>query len=208
MATSAQIDANRANAQLSTGPVTPEGKARVGRNALKHGLTSQRPIVRDDEEGDFAALRDSLTAEIQPETALEAVAFEELLHAAWNLRRFRRLEAEATNGALDDLKNPDTAALLDRLGRYHARAQRSYSRALSELRGLQTTRGLRSASMGDELAATVPILADIERLTKQSQWQLTFRHPAPPPMPPQYAPNPFQSLKTEPRTSVSGGLRS
>ena len=33
MATAAQIQANRANAQNSTGPRTPEGKARVSQNA-------------------------------------------------------------------------------------------------------------------------------------------------------------------------------
>ena len=191
MSSSAQIDANRANAQLSTGPVTPDGKARVSRNALKHGLTSQRLVVRPDEEEEFAALRDSLAAEIEPETALEAVAFDELLHAAWNLRRFRRLEAEASQGTLEDLKNPDTSALLDRLGRYQARAQRAYSRALAELRSLQTNRCLRGASMDHELAATLPALADIERLTKQSQWHLTPYQPEPLSRPPQSASGPI-----------------
>jgi hypothetical protein len=35
--TAALLAANRANAQKSTGPRTPEGKARVGLNSLKHG---------------------------------------------------------------------------------------------------------------------------------------------------------------------------
>ena len=41
MATAAQIEANRRNAQKSTGPKTDEGKARVRRNAFKHGMTAR-----------------------------------------------------------------------------------------------------------------------------------------------------------------------
>ena len=37
MATAAQIEANRRNAQMSTGPKTVSGKARASLNSLKHG---------------------------------------------------------------------------------------------------------------------------------------------------------------------------
>ena len=39
MSTQAQLAANQANAQLSTGPNTEEGKAASSRNNLTHGLT-------------------------------------------------------------------------------------------------------------------------------------------------------------------------
>lgn len=41
MATPAQIRANRANAQRSTGPKTAAGRQKSAQNARKHGLTSQ-----------------------------------------------------------------------------------------------------------------------------------------------------------------------
>jgi hypothetical protein len=45
MATPAQIAANRANAQKSTGPRTAEGKAASRLNALKHGLDAESLII-------------------------------------------------------------------------------------------------------------------------------------------------------------------
>ncbi len=163
-----QLEANRRNAQLSTGPKTPEGKARVSQNAVRHGLTAKHLVVREDEREEFAAMRDRLLAELDPQGAVENVTFNELLHAAWNLHRFRRIEAECSLGTLDDFTNPQTAAVLDRLTRYQARAQRAYYRALAELRTLQTNRALRLFKLDEEEEADVPAITDINNLTKQS----------------------------------------
>ena len=46
MATQNQIDANRLNAQKSTGPKTPEGRAAVRLNGIKHGLTASESSLR------------------------------------------------------------------------------------------------------------------------------------------------------------------
>ena len=43
--TSAQLEANRQNAQKSTGPRTPEGKAASKMNALKHGVLASSTVV-------------------------------------------------------------------------------------------------------------------------------------------------------------------
>ena len=46
MASVAQTIANRLNARKSTGPRTPEGKAVVSQNAVKHGLLA-REVFED-----------------------------------------------------------------------------------------------------------------------------------------------------------------
>ena len=45
MATQAQIEANRANAQKSTGPKTEEGKTKSALNHLSHGFTSHTQFI-------------------------------------------------------------------------------------------------------------------------------------------------------------------
>jgi len=173
MASAAQLTANRANARHSTGPITPEGKSRVARNALKHGLTSKHLVIRIDEAEEFAELRNSLQAELAPQGPIETLTFNEILHAAWNLHRFRRLEAEISLGTMDDLTDPQTAARLDRLTRYQARTQRAYYRALQELRTLQTNRALRAFKVDPDDLPEVPAIVDINELTKQTHSEVT-----------------------------------
>jgi len=53
-----QLAANRANATQSTGPRSPEGKARSAQNARKHGFTASTfAVVRLDELDEVALLR-------------------------------------------------------------------------------------------------------------------------------------------------------
>jgi hypothetical protein len=173
MASPAQMSANQLNAQNSTGPRTVEGKARVGQNAVRHGLTARHPVVRDDEREEFAALRDGLAAELDPQGAVEEVVFQQVLLAAWNLQRFSRLEAEASTGTLEDFTNPATVAILDRLSRYQTRAQRDWSKGIAELRILQTNRALRDRKLEPEEEADVPAITSINDLTKQTQSEAT-----------------------------------
>jgi len=173
MASPAQIAANRGNALHSSGPVTPEGKARVAQNAIKHGLTAKNLVVRADEREEFESLRDSLTAELAPQGAIETLTFNQLLHAAWNLQRFRRVEVEVSTGAAADFSDPQATSVLDRLTRYQSRAERAYFRALAELRRLQTDRALRLRKLDPKEAESLPTLLDVNELTKQTHSEVT-----------------------------------
>lgn len=163
-----KLAANRANAQHSTGPKTDDGKARVSQNAVKHGLTSKDIIVRPDEREEFEALQADLLAEIAPFGALEGLLFEQLLHAAWNLRRVRRLEAQLYDGVTDPLANDALEAKINTLARHQARHERSFHRALRELKALRTQH-VAAAVLTEATGRELPPLADASKVAKQTQ---------------------------------------
>src|SRR5881398_1911440 len=55
MPTAAQIEANRANAQLSTGPTSETGKAKSSLNAVKTGLTGRTVLLPSDDAAVYEA---------------------------------------------------------------------------------------------------------------------------------------------------------
>jgi hypothetical protein len=85
--------ANRQNALKSTGPRTPEGKAAVRLNALKHGLRSQEVLLPGEDEEALTELGDILTTELQPVGVLENLLVARITSAVWRLRRLGRVEA-------------------------------------------------------------------------------------------------------------------
>ena len=100
-----KIQANRRNAQRSTGPKTPEGKATVSRNAHEHGLASSRTVVLPEENRqEFEELVDAFRSEYQPQGPLERFLVFELAAADWRLRRIARLETGLISDRLDDLR--------------------------------------------------------------------------------------------------------
>jgi hypothetical protein len=167
--------ANAANAKLSTGPSTPEGKARSSQNALRHGLTAREMVIREDQRAAFEELQRSLLEELDPQGAIENVTFHQLLHAAWNLQRFRTLEADLMVNGLDPILDDSAAKTLDRLYRYASRAERSYYKALRELRTLQTNRALRTVKLEKEQEAVVPAITSVNDLTKQTHSEVRLQ---------------------------------
>jgi hypothetical protein len=157
MSSQAQIDANRLNAQKSTGPRTPDGRAAVRLNGVKHGLTAKTLILKGENESDFDALFDSLQAEHQPSTPTEELLVSQIAMAAWRLRRLYAMEASyyifrmsemddyakkyhvddscrlglVANGNIDTIAN---------IGRQEARLQRIFEKALQQLQRLRTQR--------------------------------------------------------------------
>jgi len=97
-----QIEANQRNAQKSTGPSTPEGKAVSKMNAVKHGILSSKVVVRGlrikESSREFAALRQRFWNELSPVGPLEEMLVDEIVTTHWRLRR--ALTAESGEIAL------------------------------------------------------------------------------------------------------------
>jgi hypothetical protein len=95
MTTEAQVRANRANARKSTGPRTPEGKAIVSQNAVRHGLRALKVLVTEEERAQFAVYRDRMLGDLAPVGPAEGELAERVVALAWQLRRAERVQNEA-----------------------------------------------------------------------------------------------------------------
>ncbi|MCX5645015.1 MAG: hypothetical protein NTZ17_10080 [Phycisphaerae bacterium] len=95
MTSVAQVSANRSNAQKSTGPRTPEGKAVVAQNAVRHGLLAQEVVIKGEDPGEFELYRDQMLEELAPAGQMESMLAHRIVGLAWRLRRAERLQAAA-----------------------------------------------------------------------------------------------------------------
>jgi len=131
----AHIQANRANAELSTGPRTPEGKARSAQNSLQHGLTAKTALLPNEAPRPYHEFRAKLVADLHPQGALEDRLAETMADVQWRLRRIRSLEYAVTE--IDPVKQIDALA---KLALYEQRLTRTFQTTLKQLQQLQTAR--------------------------------------------------------------------
>ena len=73
MATQAQIDANRRNAQKSTGPKSRPGKDKTRFNGLKHGLRAEQVVLPGEDPAEFAAELKGWSDDWNPQSHTRAV---------------------------------------------------------------------------------------------------------------------------------------
>jgi hypothetical protein len=173
MSTTKQSEANRQNAQHSTGPRTPEGKAASRFNALKSGIDSQAQIIT----GEDPANLDALVAEYQQRFDTSApecrMLVDTLISCEWLFRRLNRAEASLWEYTIMDTvsrlfsnDHPLGRVLdrrhdkFDRLQRRINSIQRNYLHALKELQNLEKTE---SAADADQVGQALPpaIPADV-----------------------------------------------
>jgi hypothetical protein len=95
MATAAQIEANRRNAQRSTGPKTASGKARVRSNALKHGAYARKlmPVLPQEHPAELERRIQDYTSDLQPRNAIERDLIHQAARLAHVIERAERIES-------------------------------------------------------------------------------------------------------------------
>ena len=87
-----QIEANRRNAERSTGPTTVEGKQRSRPNALRHGLTAETVIGVLESAEDYTAFEAAIMAEYDPRSVIAGELVARLASLLWRLRRATAIE--------------------------------------------------------------------------------------------------------------------
>ncbi len=150
MVDSARLERNRRAALNSTGPRTPEGKARVRYNGVRHGLAGRSVLLPGEDQGEFTAFVAQLTDDLAPDGALEAVLAERVVGCAWRLRRALRVEAGIFASHVGDLgaERFGQAFIVDgvrsnaftNLSRYETSLSNQLMAALHELQRVQLAR--------------------------------------------------------------------
>jgi hypothetical protein len=133
MSTEAQVAANRANAEHSTGAKTEEGKAASSRNHTSHGLSTHTYndiffILPFESPEAYSILRATLLSEHRPETETEEILVDRMAQHHWLRNRAEAFESGCfkEDGTLDDKR-------LALFMRYRTSHERAFSKCLAEL---------------------------------------------------------------------------
>jgi len=193
MSTEAQINANRQNAQKSTGPKTAEGKAAVSQNAVEHGLFAAEAVIRVENPADYEAYHDEMLAELSPAGAVESMLAERIVSLSWRLKRAERMLNEVidvkiereSSGRFDQLPGERNASapnlvlgrivikdlansrVLERLELYERRIERSLFNTIAELHKLRLMRKHEAENYEAEPAQAIPKACGFEAATRR-----------------------------------------
>ena len=113
MTSQRQLEANRANAQLSTGPKSKRGKARAKLNAVTHGLTARHIIIPGEKPEQFYKLRDGLITDFAPGSTIERELIDALAGSLLRRRRVPVVEAALLKRLMGDTLDNNLDILTD-----------------------------------------------------------------------------------------------
>ena len=194
MASDAQNNANRANAQKSTGPRTIEGKNIARFNATRHGITGQIFALIPADEKKFNALEEGFMRSLKPVTEFEISLVASIARDSWRINGASANENNMTAFVQDEkfgqhtiADSPETQAAatrarvwLDEEGFFYANIplyqKRIHSIIEKNLDRLKNTKAervaaeekaLEEAELLLKLAAAKNELLDTKQLTKE-----------------------------------------
>jgi hypothetical protein len=157
MTSDIQLEANRNNAQKSTGPTSQSGKAAVRFNATRHGLTSHVACMTWEDRDAFDQFCAGLVVDFKPEGAIETQLAQAIAEDHWRMNRARAIEENLfalgfQNSTLDAGDPQATAALsqaetfrdnlksFNLITLYETRLNRNVQRNMDRLRQIQADR--------------------------------------------------------------------
>ena len=136
MATEKQILANQLNAQLSTGPTSPEGVQASSRNNFSHGLAPKHhevfTFLHDEDPNKFRELVLNLIKEHAPQGETQKILVRRMAESEWLRARAVRLQTACFTQS-DNLNDKRISIFI----RYETTHERAFYRALKELQTLR-----------------------------------------------------------------------
>jgi hypothetical protein len=133
-------EANRANAQKSTGPRTEAGLEKVSKNSRKHGLTGMFEVLEGEDQDMFDGLLNQLIEEEKPACLAEVELVKKMARHTWVSKRAMRCQEACflVQPQTPEDKEERTAGIavrtdLEMYIRYQAAHDRAYARASAEL---------------------------------------------------------------------------
>jgi len=136
-----KLEANRANAQKSTGPQRPEMKEKVSQNARKHGLCSHFHILPCESKAEYDQFLDQLMKDEKPVGIAEIELVVKMAENTWLSKRALRMqhgcytiEPRTPEQEARDEHPIGISFSLERYIRYQTSFDRAYQRASKELR--------------------------------------------------------------------------
>ena len=144
-----QQEANRKNAQHSTGPTTPAGKEAIRFNALTYGLRTRASILPDENAADYSQFWDELEADWQPQTRTERLYLETMVTSQWLLKRVAESEQKIyAHIAFGEHQ----CKMLVYVAKQRAQLERSFRTAIADIKQAQKERQARQPQQPAKIA--------------------------------------------------------
>lgn len=139
MASDKQTQANRENAQRSTGPTSAAGKEAVSQNRTTHGLTGTFMFLSQEDQDEYWKMLGNMARDHQAGSDSEIELIRKMAQSIWRSRRAVELQDQCIEDIQleDDPKASEARRNLDLYIRYQASHDRAYQRYAAELRKLQ-----------------------------------------------------------------------
>ena len=159
-----KLEANRRNAEKSTGPRSEAGKCRSAQNARQHGYTADVIVLSVEDKDIFNRMHQDLTDQYQPITVTEEQFVLEMTWARWRTHRIwnaesMHLERALENACVTQMPEPVNASgiaigdeidKLDKFARYEGRLTRQFNKAKQNLLEAQEIREARELAAKEE----------------------------------------------------------